>query len=213
MKTGLGPGGLPLPEGTQRLKMTPQCAFPRPPARGRFLLPVWLPVKFLCSFSWQVRLLTGFWPTTGGWKAQLGLFSEKFLCCQLLGLAGLQRGIERMFHHAGRTMVVLAQEAPAQNPGPAAEILGSPLFMFGLLGLMFWFMILRPQNRKRREHEAELKKLKVHDRIVTAGGILGTVVEVTTDSDELTIRIDEANNTRMRILRSAIARKVTDSAV
>ncbi|MEE3370503.1 MAG: preprotein translocase subunit YajC [Planctomycetota bacterium] len=117
-----------------------------------------------------------------------------------------------MFHHAGWTMVILAQveEAPAQNPGLAAEVLGSPLFMFGLLGFMFWIMILRPQNRKRREHEAELKKLKVHDRVVTAGGILGTVIEAKEDSDELTIRIDEVNNTRMRILRSAISRKVTD---
>ena len=117
-----------------------------------------------------------------------------------------------MFHQAGWTMVVLAQEAPAQNPGPAAEILGSPLLMFGLLGLMFWIMILRPQNRKRRELEAQLKKLQIHDRVVTHGGILGTVVEVTPDSTELTIRIDEVNNTRMRILRSAISRKMPDYA-
>ena len=117
-----------------------------------------------------------------------------------------------MFHQAGWTMVVLAQEAPAQDPGLAADILRGPWFMFGLLGLMFWLMILRPQSRKRREHEAQLKKLQIHDRVVTAGGILGTVVEVTPDSDELTIRIDEANNTRIRILRSAISRKVTDYA-
>ena len=159
-----------------------------------------------------MSLLAGFWATPGGWEALLELFSKKFLCCQLSGLAGLRRGIELMFHHAGWTMVVLAQEAPAQNPDPVADLLRGPWIMFGLLGLMFWFMILRPQNRKRREHEAELKKLKVHDRVVTAGGILGTVVEATADSDELTIRIDEANNTRMRILRSAISRKVTDAA-
>ena len=115
-----------------------------------------------------------------------------------------------MFDHAAWTMIVLAQDAPAEPPGAAAEIFGSPLFMFGLLGLMFWFMILRPQNRKRREHEAQLRQLQMHDRIVTAGGILGTVVAVAPDSDQITIRIDEVNNTRMRILRSAVSRKVTD---
>jgi len=119
-----------------------------------------------------------------------------------------------MFHHAGWTMVILAQveEAPAQNPGGVAEILGSPLFMFGLLGFMFWIMILRPQNRKRRERDAELQTLKVHDRVVTAGGILGTVIEAKEDSTEITIRIDEVNNTRMRIMRSSIGRKMPDYA-
>ena len=105
-------------------------------------------------------------------------------------------------------MTVLAQEAaPPQDW--LSGMLSSPIPMFVLLGLMFWFMILRPQRRQKREHEQELKALQKHDRIVTAGGILGTIVTIKPDSDEITIRIDETTNTRMRILRSAISRKLT----
>jgi len=139
---------------------------------------------------------------------QSSFLAGKFRCSSGPDLPVCANGIERMFHHTGWTMTVLAQEAAPPQDG-LSSILSSPIPMFVLLGLMFWFMILRPQRRQKREHEQELKALQKHDRIVTAGGILGTIVTIKPDSDEITIRIDETTNTRMRILRSAISRKLT----
>jgi preprotein translocase subunit YajC len=53
--------------------------------------------------------------------------------------------------------------------------------------------------------------LKKNDRIVTVGGIIGTVINAPKDSDEISIRIDESSNTRMRILRSAVNRVLGES--
>jgi preprotein translocase subunit YajC len=51
-----------------------------------------------------------------------------------------------------------------------------------------------------------LKNLKKNDRVVTAGGILGLVVNAAKDSDEVVVRVDENNNTRIHVLRSSIVR-------
>ena len=53
--------------------------------------------------------------------------------------------------------------------------------------------------------------LKKNDRIVTIGGIYGTVVNINSDIDEVTIRVDEGTNTKIRMMRSAISRVVSDT--
>lgn len=73
-----------------------------------------------------------------------------------------------------------------------------------LLGLMFYMFILGPDRRTRREQADMLANLKKNDQVVTIGGIKGTVTNI--KEEEVTIRIDDANNTRLRVLRSAISR-------
>jgi preprotein translocase subunit YajC len=82
----------------------------------------------------------------------------------------------------------------------------NPLVPFVLIGVLFYMMLIRPERRKRAEHGEMLKNLKKNDRVVTIGGIFGTVVNVPKDSEDVTLRIDEGNNTRIRVLRSAISR-------
>ena len=76
----------------------------------------------------------------------------------------------------------------------------------GAMLLLMYLMLLRPEQKKRKEVEQTLANLKKNDHVVTIGGICGTVVNISPNSTYITIRVDESNNTRLKILRSAVAR-------
>ncbi len=78
-----------------------------------------------------------------------------------------------------------------------------------LIGVMFYMLIVRPEQKRRKGQERDLKELKKNDRIVTVGGILGTVVNVVKE-DEVVIRVDEQTNAKMHILRSAVSKILKD---
>lgn len=98
---------------------------------------------------------------------------------------------------------------------PAAG--GNPMLPFfieiGALFLLFWFLILRPQQKQKKQQEARLLALKKGDQIVTAGGIVGEVVyikesvqdgnPVATMEDRVTIK---SGDTRLIVERGRIAR-------
>lgn len=108
---------------------------------------------------------------------------------------------------------LLAQDAPARDPSLVEGIFGTPWPLLLLLGVMFYLMLIRPERRKRQEMTKMLDNLKKNDRVVTIGGIYGTVVNAQKGLDEVTLRVDENNNTRMRVLRSAISRVISDTNV
>ena len=78
----------------------------------------------------------------------------------------------------------------------------NPLFLLVAIGLIFYFIVIRPSTRERKQREAQLKALKKHDKVVTNAGIHGTVVAM--DDETVTLRVDEKNNIRIRFSRSAI---------
>jgi preprotein translocase subunit YajC len=94
--------------------------------------------------------------------------------------------------------------APAADGGGQGGLL--PL-MAPLIAIFFLFylLILRPERRKQAEHKALLEAVKKNDRIVTIGGIYGVVTNVQRDANRVTIKIDEANNTKIDVTFSAIA--------
>jgi preprotein translocase subunit YajC len=83
-----------------------------------------------------------------------------------------------------------------------------PLVMMLVIGVLFYFLMIRPERRKRQDTDRMLESLKKNDRVVTIGGIHGVVVNVAKGSEDVTIRVDDNNNTRLRILRSAVSRVV-----
>lgn len=95
---------------------------------------------------------------------------------------------------------LLAQEGGDESF--LVSLLRSPLFPIIMIGLMLYTMFLLPERRKRAEMQAMLGNLKKNDKIVTIGGIFGVVMSA--DKDEVVIRVDEDNKTRLRIRRSAI---------
>jgi preprotein translocase subunit YajC len=83
---------------------------------------------------------------------------------------------------------------------------------FIVIGILFYLLLVRPERRKRAELDTMLKNLKKNDRVITVGGIFGTVVQATQDADDVTLKIDESTNTRIRVLRSSISRVLNSDA-
>jgi preprotein translocase subunit YajC len=80
-----------------------------------------------------------------------------------------------------------------------------------MIVVVFYFLLIRPEQSKRKAHQALINSLKKNDRIVTVGGIYGVVTNVQPDEDELTVKIDESNNTKIRITFGSVARVITDT--
>ncbi|MGE5268233.1 MAG: preprotein translocase subunit YajC [Thiohalocapsa sp.] len=71
-----------------------------------------------------------------------------------------------------------------------------------LIFIVFYFLLIRPQQKKQKEHRTMLDALRRGDRVVTGGGILGTVNRVVNENE---VDVDIASNVRVRILRSTIS--------
>jgi preprotein translocase subunit YajC len=81
-----------------------------------------------------------------------------------------------------------------------------------LIFVVFYFLLIRPQQQKQKSHRSMLDALRRGDRVVTGGGIIATVNRVTQGSDE--IEVDIAQGVRVKVLRSTISNVVarTDPA-
>lgn len=72
-----------------------------------------------------------------------------------------------------------------------------------LIFVVFYFLLIRPQQQKQKTHRSMLDSLRRGDRVVTGGGIVGTVNRVTPGSDE--VDVDIAQGVRVKVLRSTIS--------
>lgn len=93
-----------------------------------------------------------------------------------------------------------AGQQPAARP-PAGF---APEMLFLMVGLMaFMFIMTAMSGRKEKKRRAELlSSIQRHDRVQTMGGVIGTVVEV--HDDEVVLKVDESNNTRIRFTRASV---------
>jgi len=106
-------------------------------------------------------------------------------------------------------VTVFAQAAAGQPAG--ASPFGT-LFMFGSIFAIFYFLVIRPQSKQRKDHETKVMALKKGDQIVTAGGIVGEVVHiapsmkdgatVSTLNDHVTIK---SGDSKLVVTRARIA--------
>lgn len=103
--------------------------------------------------------------------------------------------------------VLWAQGAGGAGAGGS---MWAQLLPFAAIAVLFWLLLIRPESKKRAEHGRMLENLKKNDRVVTIGGLIGTVVNVQKGAEDVVLRIDE--NTRVHVLRSAIARVIAASA-
>jgi preprotein translocase subunit YajC len=104
--------------------------------------------------------------------------------------------------NASHLIALLAQAPPAQ-PGEGPMGLLFPL----LLGVAFvYFLINRPQKREQDEKLKLLTSLKKNDRVLTTGGMYGTIVNI--KEDEVTLRVDDQAKVKIRFAKSAIAKVV-----
>ncbi|MBV8493821.1 MAG: preprotein translocase subunit YajC [Alphaproteobacteria bacterium] len=70
-----------------------------------------------------------------------------------------------------------------------------------LIFVVFYFLLIRPQQKKQKDHRTMLDAVRRGDRVVTGGGILGTVSKVVSNDE---VEVDIASNVRVRVLRSTI---------
>jgi preprotein translocase subunit YajC len=91
-----------------------------------------------------------------------------------------------------------AQAAGA--PG-AGDFIGMILPLVLIMGV-FYFLLIRPQQRKMKEHQEMLKKVGKGDTIITTGGLIGRVVKVIDDRE---LQVEVGENVKVRILRTGIA--------
>src|ERR1051325_5814940 len=94
------------------------------------------------------------------------------------------------------------KSAPPPPPG-----LSSMLWPLVLMGLIFYFIMLRPQNAEKKRRAEMLNAVKKNDRVVIIGGIMGVVQNV--KDDEITLKVDESSNTKITFTRASIARVVS----
>lgn len=96
-------------------------------------------------------------------------------------------------------------ELLAQSEGGSSLVAFLPLL---LMGGVFYFLLIRPQQRRARAQRELLGSVEVGDEIVTTSGMFGTVVEIDDEDDIVTLEI--APGTRIRIVRAGIGRIVVD---
>ncbi len=115
------------------------------------------------------------------------------------------------------THTLFADDPPQQPPGgqggAPGGMVGSPMFPFFLIGLMllFWVVVILPMGRRqKKEQQNMLASLKRGTKILTSGGIVGTIVSAKDGEDEIVIRSED---TRLRIKRSVVIQVIgTDEA-
>ena len=93
--------------------------------------------------------------------------------------------------------------AYAQAAGAATSSSGSIAVLVGqfvLLGAIFWFLIIRPQQKRMKEHRAKIDAVKKGDSVVTGGGVIGKVTKV----DEHEVEVEIAPSTRIRVVKGTL---------
>jgi preprotein translocase subunit YajC len=80
-----------------------------------------------------------------------------------------------------------AQTATGSAPSGLEGLFASPLPLMLFLGIIFWFFLLRPEAKARKEHRAKIDAVKKGDSVVTGGGIVGKVTKVEGDKVEVEI--------------------------
>jgi preprotein translocase subunit YajC len=98
----------------------------------------------------------------------------------------------------------------ARNP------LVAPLFMYGAIFAIFYFILIRPQQRQRKAHDSLIRTLKKGDEIVTAGGVIGEVLHIkeTVVDGQPKIAMDDrvtikSGDSRLIVERGRITRVIT----
>jgi preprotein translocase subunit YajC len=101
--------------------------------------------------------------------------------------------------------MLAASVAPLQG---STSFFGSQLLLMALIFGVFYLIVVRPMRKKQSDTERMLSQLKNGDRVLTSGGIYGTVVGVSDDQIQLRV----ADHVKIQVAKSAVTQLVEDSA-
>lgn len=107
-----------------------------------------------------------------------------------------------------QTVTVVADpNDPAAETTQRGPLGGNMLLWIVLMFVIMYFFILRGPRKQKQQRKQMVQSLQKNDKIQTIGGIIGTIVDV--KGDEITLKIDESNNTKIKIVSSAIGRNLS----
>ena len=96
----------------------------------------------------------------------------------------------------------------AQGSPMGSDSLLVTMLPFALIFVIMYFLILRPQQKRVKEHQASIAAIKKGDEVITGGGIRGKVIKVTDDEAEVEI----SQGVRVRVVKSTLSQVLTKSA-
>jgi len=115
---------------------------------------------------------------------------------------------------AGEGQALTKQDA-SSDPNASARSVQSrrgfepqTLIWIVLMFVVMYFLLFRGPRKKQQQHKQMVQSLKKNDRVRTIGGIIGTVVDI--KDNEITLKVDESNNTKIKVASTAIAQNVSD---
>ena len=100
------------------------------------------------------------------------------------------------------TTLLIAQT----GDGGSGDVFSSFVAPFAIVIVVLYLMVIRPAGKERKQHQSMLDALKRGDEVVTQSGILGKVTDLAADC----VTLEVARNTKVRFLRSAIAKKYVE---
>lgn len=100
------------------------------------------------------------------------------------------------------SVMAFVQEGGQQGGGGTLGFILPMLLIFAIM----YFLIFRPQAKKQKQHQAMVNEIRKGDKIVTAGGIYGTVAGIKEKEKTLIVKIDD--NVKIEISRTSVARKL-----
>lgn len=103
--------------------------------------------------------------------------------------------------------LLMGAPSGAGGAGGATSI-APTLVTFGLVFAIFYFLIIRPQNKRQKQTQSMLQALKKGDRVVTIGGIRGTIFSL--KDDTVVLKVDD--NTKIQFSRSAVSQVLDKKA-
>ena len=124
------------------------------------------------------------------------------------GAEGTELTSEQSQGTTEETVVVDSTKDDGTKEPPPASNLWKQMPFFALIFIVMYMLLFRGPKKKQQEHKKMVASIQKNARVRTIGGILGTVINV--KDDEITIKIDESNNTKMTIIPGAIAAVLSD---
>lgn len=97
---------------------------------------------------------------------------------------------------------LLIDPAYAQTGGPGGDPLSGILIPMLLMVLIFYFLIIRPQQSRAKQHREMVEKVRRGDTVITSGGFVAKVTKVTENSDECEVELSEGM--KVRVLKSTL---------
>lgn len=94
----------------------------------------------------------------------------------------------------------LAQTAPGASP--MGDITTQMLFYMLIMIVIFYFLVIRPQSTRAKQHRDMIEKVRRGDTVITAGGFIGRVVKAAENSDEVEVELSDVM--KVRVLKSTL---------